>query len=199
MVAVVCGAALLGGAAGLALRRFVRAQGADWPVWLLTAGPAALWGALAAAFGVQPRLLPAAGLALCLWVAACIDLRTHRIPNGVVLTTFGVGVAAQCLRAGLVPALPALAAGCGAGFLFSALAAATRGGFGWGDAKLAAAMGCVLGPSAMVLALAATSLAGGVAASVLLLSGRRGLRDPLPFAPFFLAGGLVALGAAALR
>lgn len=190
-------AGLAGLGAGLALRRYVLAQGAEWPAWSLAGGTAVLWALAAAAFGPHPRLLTAAGLTLCLWVAACIDLRTHRIPNPVVLAAFGVAGAAQCLGAGLVSPLPALVAGCCAGLVFSLLAALTRGGFGWGDAKLAAAMGCVLGPSAMLLALAATSLAGGLAGGVLLLTGRRGLRDPLPFAPFFLIGGLVALGVAA--
>ncbi len=191
------GVTVLGAAAGWGVRGFMRAQGASWPDWVVVTGPAVLWGVLTSIFGIQAHLLPAAGMALCLWVACCVDLRTHRIPNVIVLATFGLGLLAQSLRVGLVPALPALAAACAAGLLFSVAVIGSRGGFGWGDAKLAAAMGCILGPGGMAVALLVTSLTAGVVAAVALLFRWRNWRDPLPFAPFFLVGGMVALFAAA--
>ena len=169
------------------------------PAWVLPGGAAIAWGVLAAALWPQHRLLPAAGLVLGLWVAACIDLRVHRIPNAVVLAILVVGVLSQLLQAGLAPALACLSAACASGGLFAALAALTRGGFGWGDVKLAAAMGWVLGPTATAAALAATAVAGGLVAAALLLVRHRGLRDPLPFAPFFFVGGLVGLAVLIVR
>ena len=90
-------------------------------------------------------------------------------------------------------ALAALTAGAG----FWMLSRVTRGGFGLGDAKLACALVWALGWRAGFLALVLTVLAGGVGAALLVVTRRRGLGAPLPYAPFFLLGGVLALWLAA--
>lgn len=68
----------------------------------------------------------------------------------------------------------------------------TRGAFGWGDATLMAGVGSLLGWKMALLTLYFAVLAGGGAALPLLLIGRVSRRDALPFAPFLLAGMILA-------
>ena len=81
--------------------------------------------------------------------------------------------------------------------MFAGLAVVTRGDFGWGDAKLAVVIGWFLGPRAGAEALFATVMAAGLGAGTALALRRVGWRDALPFAPFFLVGGCVALALSA--
>jgi leader peptidase (prepilin peptidase)/N-methyltransferase len=54
---------------------------------------------------------------------------------------------------------------------------------GLGDMKLAAMLGAFLGWRAGLFALFVAVLAGGLVAAFLLLSGRRGRKDAVPFGP----------------
>lgn len=66
-------------------------------------------------------------------------------------------------------------------------------GMGWGDAKMAAAIGLVAGiPGAMVAVLGAV-LSGGLAAGLLLALRRRSRKQTMPFGPFLALGAIVAL------
>lgn len=189
----VVGGALLGGMAALALGPYLRRQGSAVPAWAWVGGLGLILALVAAVSGPAVHLLPALALALGLSVAAAIDLHTYRIPNAVVLAILASGALAQALGVGWVPLLPALGAGLACGAAFALFALLSRGGFGWGDVKLAAATGWLLGPRLALLAMCVTALVAGLVAVGLLLARRRGLHDALPFAPFFLAGGLVAL------
>lgn len=79
-----------------------------------------------------------------------------------------------------------------AGLFFALLSIASRGqGMGFGDVKLALALGLLLGwPDAVLMVLVAFLL-GGAFGAYLLFAGEGTMRDRVPFAPFF------ALGAAA--
>lgn len=189
----VAGGALLGGLAALALGPYLRRQGSAVPNWAWVGGVGLTLALVAALSGPAVHLLPALALALGLSVAAAIDLHTHRIPNAVVLALLAGGALVQALGAGWAPLLPALGAGLACGGAFALFAVLSRGGFGWGDVKLAAAMGWLLGPRLALVAMCATALVAGLVAVGLLVARRRGLRDALPFAPFFLIGGVVAL------
>ncbi|MGQ0592868.1 MAG: A24 family peptidase [Gammaproteobacteria bacterium] len=109
-------------------------------------------------------------LALMLSFAAYLDLRYHRIPNGV---TFGGAVAGLVLQS-YFSGFEAL----GSGFLGLASGLALfvpfyiRGAMGAGDVKLMAAVGAFLGPSATLVAAALTLIVGGVMAVAILLRHR---------------------------
>ena len=64
---------------------------------------------------------------------------------------------------------------------------------GGGDLKLGAMLGAFLGWKALLLALFVAVVLGGVVAIVLLASGLRGRKDPIPFGPFLAIGGAVAI------
>lgn len=78
---------------------------------------------------------------------------------------------------------------CGGGFLL-VLALAHPGGTGVGDIKLAALMGVALGPW-VLLAIFIGATTGVLASVVLIASGRRGARDPVPYGPFLAFGGVL--------
>lgn len=64
-------------------------------------------------------------------------------------------------------------------------------GMGAGDVKLAALVGLVTGFPLSFLALLLSFLSGGLVGGLLLLSGAKGRKDPIPFGPFLVAAGFV--------
>lgn len=64
----------------------------------------------------------------------------------------------------------------------------TRGGMGWGDANMMGGIGALLGWRMTLLALYGGFIAGGVAALIMLLSGKAERQDSLPLAPFLALG-----------
>ena len=118
---------------------------------------------------------------LLLALAAAIDLRRREVPDWVPVAL--LAWALLLLLAGAGPgggrALAGLGLGAGVGLL-----AFWSGGFGGGDAKLVAALGPVLGPSALAWTLAFGALAGGVLSLHARLRGQR----ELAYAPALAAG-----------
>ena len=66
-------------------------------------------------------------------------------------------------------------------------------GMGLGDAKLGAMLGAFLGWKVLLISLFAAVTVGGVLAIVLLATGLRGRKDPIPFGPFLALGGATGL------
>jgi len=79
------------------------------------------------------------------------------------------------------------------GGLFLVIILVSRGGMGGGDLKLGAMLGAFLGWKALIVALFVAIVLGGAIGAVLLATGRRGRKDPIPFGPFLAAGGAMAL------
>ncbi len=67
-----------------------------------------------------------------------------------------------------------------------------RTGLGGGDIKLAGLIGAGLGAQGGLVAAVVGIMVGGVAATALLVSGRRHFGEYLPFGPFLAVGGVVA-------
>src|SRR5689334_17488552 len=131
-------------------------------------------------------------LGVCL---AFVDARRRRLPNALTFAFFGTALLAVAGSGHLGRAL--LGAGAAAAVY---LVLAVTGGFGMGDAKLAAGLGLLLGAlgrSAVVLGLAAGFALSGLFAAVLLIGRRAGPRSQLAHGPFMLAGALLAVGLAA--
>ena len=126
-------------------------------------------------------------LAAFLAVAAIVDYRTGFIFDWL---TFPMAACALCFRlfdgdTGLIQLLGGLLAG-GAPLL--AIRILSHEGLGGGDVKLAAAGGLWLGWQHAFLALALASWIGGLAAIVLLLSGKKRGGDEVAFGPFLSLG-----------
>jgi len=84
--------------------------------------------------------------------------------------------------------------GAAAGFVLLLLVhIISRGGMALGDVKLAALIGLMTGFPIVIVALFIGIIGGGLVAGILLLTKRRGRRDPMPFGPFLCLGGIAAL------
>jgi leader peptidase (prepilin peptidase)/N-methyltransferase len=164
---------------------------------------AAVFVLLALRIGPAPDLpaflyLGAIGIAL-----AAIDLDVQRLPNAIVLPSYGVALAllgaaaiTQSDTGSPARAVLGMAALFGGYFL---LAVIVPGGMGFGDVKLAGVLGLYLGWLGWIeLAVGAFSgfLLGGVAGLALMAAGRADRKTHLPFGPFMLLGALLAILAA---
>jgi leader peptidase (prepilin peptidase)/N-methyltransferase len=131
---------------------------------------------------------------------AAIDLDHKRLPNVIVLPSYGV-VAALLIAAAAWQDRWAdlLRAGLGACVLFAvflALALAYPAGMGLGDVKLAGLLGGVLGYlswPAVALGSFAGFLLGSVIGVAVIASGRGSRKTAIPFGPFMIAGALLAI------
>jgi len=128
------------------------------------------------------------------------DLDHKRIPNRI--TYPGTPIAAVLLMAGaaldgtasLIPRALAAAAVYTLSFFVVYLVA--RGGFGFGDVKLAVSLGLFtgfLGWDRLLLSGMLTAAAGGVIALLAILFGRAGARTEIPYGPPMIIGALGAI------
>lgn len=86
------------------------------------------------------------------------------------------------------------AIGGGIGFLLLLLPILLyRGGMGWGDVKLAALIGFIVGYPLVFLAMFLAVVAGGITAAILLLLKLKGRKDAIPFGPFLSLAAIVTL------
>ncbi len=130
------------------------------------------------------------------------DLDHKRLPDRIVFPGFAGGIALLAAGTlleggGVGPMVRALAgAAAYAGFLFVIFLIAPRGGFGFGDVKLALVLGLFLAYRSWAVLWAGIMLAfliGGVTAVVLLATRRAGRKDAIPFGPALIAGAFVAV------
>jgi leader peptidase (prepilin peptidase)/N-methyltransferase len=118
------------------------------------------------------------------------DLEHRLIPNPIILPAILIAGVGGCLQRDPLPTL----AGGAIGFAsFYLIALARRGGMGGGDVKLAAFIGLASGFPAVLVALIAAILLGGVAALILVVTRVRGLKSYIPYGPFLVAGGFLAV------
>jgi leader peptidase (prepilin peptidase) / N-methyltransferase len=170
---------------------------------LVEAGTAALFVAVTAHFGLSwelPAYLYLAGVAVALTV---IDMDTMRLPDAIVLPSYGIAIGlltpAMIAEDGWGAGTRSLLAGAALCALYFAIATIHRG-MGFGDVKLALLLGLYLGFLGwQFLAVGAFAgfLLGGVVGAVLLVGGRATRKTRIPFGPFMLAGALLAVFAGA--
>jgi leader peptidase (prepilin peptidase) / N-methyltransferase len=158
-------------------------------VELATAG--AFAGAFAISHSVADFLVNAAFLSALIAITA-IDLRHQIIPDVITLPGIAVGFVAS-VAPGRVSWLDSLIGIAIGGGIFLVIILASRGGMGGGDMKLGAMLGAFLGWQLGLLALLLGILSGGAVAVALLLLGRKGRKEAIPFGPFLALGGCMAL------
>lgn len=138
------------------------------------------------------QFIPALASAVAV-VAAITDVRERRIPNRITYPAMIAGVALQTAVYGWRGLLLGLGGGllfAGVFFFFYLVRA-----MGAGDVKLAAALGCIIGPRASWQVMFATALAGGaLAILVMVFTGRviKTLRSTLAVVGFHAMHGLRA-------
>ncbi|MBI2009967.1 MAG: prepilin peptidase [Candidatus Chisholmbacteria bacterium] len=146
---------------------------------------------------VQPTFWLVVGVAFL--SMAVVDLYYGVLPD---VFTVGVAVVAFLYRFGLTVMgimkledfLLYVASAVGASFFFGILILLTKGkGMGWGDVKLAFAIGLVLGWPKTLVALVLAFLTGAIVGIILIISRKRSLKQTVPFGPFLVVGTLSAL------
>jgi len=129
-------------------------------------------------------------LLLSLLAVFFIDLVHHIVPNAITYPGIMVGL---LLAAAQGRFLDGLLAAVGAGAFFLLVAIVSRGGMGGGDVKLAAMMGAFLGWPSIAVAMLIAFTSGATVGVLLIASGRRTRKDPIPFGPALAVGGVLAL------
>ncbi|TQJ32399.1 A24 family peptidase [Microbacterium sp. SLBN-146] len=139
-------------------------------------------------------------------VLTVIDIRTHRVPNRLILPSIPL-IVALLASACVVGAdwrrfggalLGAVALCC----FYLALRLVSPSGMGGGDVKLAGVVGLMLGWwgwSAVALGALASFLSGGLFALAVLLTRRGDRSSRIPFAPFMLGGAWIAVVISVVR
>jgi leader peptidase (prepilin peptidase) / N-methyltransferase len=167
---------------------------------LVELATAALFVAVTARFGPAPELPAYLYLAAVSLALALIDLDVRRLPNAIVLPSYGIGaallLAAAAFGGNWTAATRGLLAMALLFALYLAIASGYRGGMGLGDVKLAGVLGLYLGWlgwSSVLVGAFAGFLLGGLVGVALLVTRHAGRRTALPFGPFMLTGALVAV------
>jgi leader peptidase (prepilin peptidase) / N-methyltransferase len=142
--------------------------------------------------GPTPDFVAAAVLLAMLIAITAIDLAHQIIPDVITLPGIVAGVVAS-FATGHVPWLDSLLGIVIGGGIFFVIILASRGGMGGGDMKLGAMLGAFLGWKLGLLAILLGVLAGGSVAVCLLLLGRKGRKEAIPFGPFLALGGAIAV------
>lgn len=152
----------------------------------------AIIGAIAAIHTAVPAQLLLVAIVCCALVAVwCCDVRTGIVPDVFTLVPLGIILAVALWAhewwifvSAIVPFVP-----------FAAAAALSRGrGMGWGDVKLAALGGGVLGAELSLVAFALACIAVVIVAR---MQGRK--REAIAFAPYLAAAIGLALPLGMLR
>lgn len=185
------------------------------PRWHLAAELAAVGIFVLAALVARDRsaldLVTLWALLALLLALAVIDLRHFLLPDALVgaLAVVGAGRSLLLSQPGFEQSLLGgatglLTLGALAMLPWSRLRAraptaqgpgpmAPSGAMGFGDVKLAGAMGIALGLPGLLVALFLSFVAGGGVGAVLVLSGRAGLKSHIPFGPFLAGAAAVVL------
>ena len=169
---------------------------------LIELGTAGLFGCVGFWLG------PAWDLSAFLYLAAIgialtmIDLDTRRLPNAIVLPSYGVALALLGVAGVADDRLFDLGRACAGGVIafgiYFLLALIYPAGMGFGDVKLAGVLGLYLGwvgwPS-LAVGIFASFLIGAVVGLALIAAGRGGRKTAVPFGPFMVVGTFIGLWA----
>src|SRR5262245_14712815 len=151
-------------------------------------------GVLFVLFFLRYGLTPLFGvnilLASTLLVVALIDLDHKIIPNIITIPGIFVGLALSLGTLPITPLVSLLGLLVG-GALFYLIALISRGGMGGGDIKLIAMIGAFLGWQGAIFTIFSGALLGSLVGVTLMLLGRKGRKDKVPFGPFLSSGAIL--------
>lgn len=161
---------------------------------------AALFVVMAVRFGADPALPAFLVLAAALVAVSAIDLEHFIVPNRIVYPALFMIVPLFVIAAAVDDAWSSLArAAIGGAIAWSALLVIhliSPRGMGFGDVRLAGLIGVPLGwlglghvPVGLFLGFASASVVG----IALILCGRKGRKDKVPFGPFLASGAIGAI------
>jgi leader peptidase (prepilin peptidase) / N-methyltransferase len=150
----------------------------------------ALYAMLYLKFGLTMTFAVYAVLTSALVIVAFIDFDHKIIPNTMTLPGMAVGLG---LSLGVSPITPpaSLIGLISGGAIFYLIALISGGGMGGGDIKLIAMIGAFLGLPGVLFTIFVSALSGSVVGVMLMLLGRKGRKDRVPFGPFLAFGAIL--------
>jgi leader peptidase (prepilin peptidase)/N-methyltransferase len=137
------------------------------------------------------------GFCATMLALALIDFDTQLLPDGLTLPLLWAGLLVNIW--GVFAPLQDAVIGAAAGYLslwtvyWGFKLVTGKEGMGYGDFKLLAAIGAWLGWQALPLVILLSSLAGAVIGIALIAAARLGRSVPMPFGPYLVIAGVVAL------
>jgi leader peptidase (prepilin peptidase)/N-methyltransferase len=161
---------------------------ARYPVVEFTSGM--LFVLLYLKFGFSILFAPNALLTSALLIVALIDSDHKIIPNIITLPgiVVGLGLSAWILPITPLTSLVGLFIG---GMLFYLIALISKGGMGGGDIKLIAMIGAFLGWQGALFTIFSAALLGSLVGVILILLGKKGRKDKVPFGPSLSCGAVL--------
>jgi leader peptidase (prepilin peptidase) / N-methyltransferase len=125
-----------------------------------------------------------------LLIIALIDLDHKIIPNIITLPGIAVGLGLSVWALPITP-LTSLFGLLVGGALFYLIAVVSKGGMGGGDIKLIAMIGAFLGWPGALFTIFSGALLGSLVGVTLMLLGKKGRKDKVPFGPFLSCGAIL--------
>lgn len=119
-----------------------------------------------------------------LFALAVVDLRFWILPDALVGLLAILAIPRSLFAPPPLPFDAFVGGMLGLGLLGALAVMSRERAMGWGDVKLAGAMGVLLGWDGLLLALALAFVAGGVVGGTLILSRRATMKSHVPFGPF---------------
>lgn len=141
-------------------------------------------------FGLSILFVIYALMASTLVVVALIDLDHKIIPNIITLPGILAGLSLSLQLLPITPLTSLLGVLIG-GVLFYLIALISKGGMGGGDIKLIAMIGAFLGWHGALFTIFSSALLGAVVGIMLMVLGKKGRKDKVPFGPFLSFGAIV--------
>ena len=172
-------------------------QPISWRYPLVELSTAGLFLLASVRFGWSVQLFSALVLLSILIVITGIDFDCQLIPDVLSLPGIALGLLFSLAPGQIGWIDSALGVVVGGGVFVAIIAGSVlmlgQPGMGMGDVKLGAMLGAFLGWKLVLLSVLLSVLVGGPLAAALLVTGRKGRRDPVPFGPFLALGGVVSL------
>ena len=125
-----------------------------------------------------------------LLTVALIDYDHKIIPNTITLPGMAIGLGLSVWVLPLTPLASLLGILIG-GALFYLIALISKGGMGGGDIKLIAMIGAFLGWQGALFTIFSGALLGSLVGMTLMLLGKKGRKDKVPFGPFLSCGAIL--------
>jgi leader peptidase (prepilin peptidase)/N-methyltransferase len=159
-----------------------------YPVVEFISGMLFMW--LYFKFGFSMSFAVYALMVSALLVVALIDFDHKIIPNTITLPGIAVGLGLSVWALPITPLASLLGLLIG-GTLFYLIALVSKGGMGGGDIKLIAMIGAFLGWQGALFTIFSGALVGSLVGMMLMLLGRKGRKDKVPFGPFLSCGAIL--------
>jgi leader peptidase (prepilin peptidase) / N-methyltransferase len=141
-------------------------------------------------FGISILFALNALMASTLLVIALIDLDHKVIPNIITVPGIGMALSLSALILPITPLISLFGLLIGS-MLFYLIAVISRGGMGGGDIKLIAMIGAFLGWQGALFTIFFAASLGSLVGVILILLGKKGRKDKVPFGPFLSCGAIL--------